>query len=519
MFCPSCGNQIPDGAKICDYCGNLIPDYSPEQAPNVQVVSAPAAAKKFSFVALLKNKFFIGGVALAIVAALVIILINVVGPASGGYSANINDLYTVYTEDNDTAVIYNGNVLKTRIDGSINNTYANNDYSTVYLKNDSDEIYKLSGGNLTKVLEEVVYICGISDFGDTLYYIEDDTICSYNGKKTEIAEIDENNRFSSFVISPNGDSCAWTEIDKENDRKGYAYNGGKVTELGKLSTIISITDGGDLIYCTNSTGKLCYIQNLDSDNMESVRSCSWFFKLSADNRQILFYDSGKTYVYFPSLEEEIKVSTGSVSPLVPFNSYFSSNNFDNFIGVSGSSTYRFTRNGDEYDSFKIANSDITALSSDGKNIIYRDGSKAYKKSIVSEDADKITVAKYLNGIGGIDFDPNFNNIYSTDRDYALVYSNGTDDDIKVVFDSEEVSDLAVCENGVCTFIYDYSGGEGTLAYSANGGEKQKCSGLSSAASVSRSNCGKYIYAVTSDNELYISTDGKTFTNTKITLYN
>lgn len=515
MFCPSCGKQIPDGAKICDYCGNLIPDYSPEQAPNVQVVSAPAAAKKFSFVALLKNKFFIGGVALAIVAALVIILINVVGPASGGSSVITNDLYTVDTEDNDTAVIYNGNVLKTRIDGSINNTYANNDYSTVYLENRSGEVYKLSGGNLTKVLEEV-NIKGISDFGDTLYYIEDDTICSYNGKKTEIADIEENNYISSFVISPNGDSCAWIEIDKENDRKGYAYNGSKVTELGKLSTIISITDGGDLIYCTNSTGKLCYIQNLDSDNMESVRSYSDVIMLSADNRQILFYDSGKTYVYFPSLEEGIKVSTGSVRPLVPYNSYFSSNNFDNFIGVSGSTTYRFTRNGDEYDSFKIANSDITALSSDGKNIIYRDGSKVYKKSAVSEDADKITVVKYHNGI---DFDPNFNNIYSRDRDYALVYSNGTDDDIKVVFDSEEVSDLTVSENGVCTFIYDYSGGEGTLAFSANGGEKQKCSGLSSAASVSRSNSGKYIYAVTSDNELYISTDGKTFTNTKITLYN
>ena len=517
MFCPSCGKQIPDGAKICDYCGNLIPDYSPEQAPNVQVVSAPAAAKKFSFVALLKNKFFIGGVALAIVAALVIVLINVVGPASGGSSVITNDLYTVDTEDNDTAVIYNGNVLKTRIDGSINNTYANNDYSTVYLENRSGEVYKLSGGNLTKVLEEVVYICGISDFGDTLYYIEDDTICSYNVKKTEIAEIDENNRISSFVISPNGDSCAWIEIDKEKDRKGYAYNGSKVTELGKLRSMVSITDGGDLIYCTNSTGKLCYIQNLDSDNMESVRSYSNVIMLSADNRQILFCDdSGKTYVYFPSLEEEIKVSTGSVRPLVPYNSYFSSNNFDNFIGVSGSSTYRFIRNGDEYESNKISSIGYGTISSDGKNIIYVDDSKAYKKSIVSEDADKITVAKYLNGL---DADPNFNNIYSRDRDYALVYSNGTDDDIKVVFDSEEVSDLAVCENGVCTFIYDYSGGEGTLAYSANGGEKQKCSGLSSAASVSRSNSGKYIYAVTSDNELYISTDGKTFTNTKITLYN
>ena len=515
MFCPSCGKQIPDGAKICDYCGNLIPDYSPEQAPNVQVVSAPAAAKKFSFVALLKNKFFIGGVALAIVAAVVIVLINVVGPASGGSSANINDLFTVYTEDNDTAVIYNGNVLKTRIDGIVNTTHANNDYSTVYLENRSGEVYKLSGGNLTKVLEEV-NIKGISDFGDTLYYIEDDTICSYNGKKTEIADIEENNYISSFVISPNGDSCAWVEIDEENDRKGYAYNGSKVTELDKLSEIFSITDGGDLIYCTNSTGKLCYIQNLDSDNMESVRSCSEVIMLSADNRQILFYDNGKTYVYFPSLEEEIKVSTGSVSPIVPYNSYFSSNNFDNFIGVSNSSTYRFTRNGDEYESNKISNTSYGVISSDGKNILYVDGTKIYKKSTVSEDADKITVAKYYQY--GFDADPNFNYIYSLDRDNALVYSNGKDGEMKVVFDSEEVYDLTVGENGVCTFIYDYSGGEGTLAYSEKGGEKQKCSGLSSAERVYSSDSGKYIYAVTADNELYISTDGKSFTNTKITRY-
>lgn len=517
MFCPSCGKQIPDGAKICDYCGNLIPIDLSAQAASTQAVSAPVAAKKFSFAALLKNKFFIGGVALAIVAALVIVLIIFIGPASGGSSAITNDLYTVYTEDNDTAVIYNGNVLKTRIDGSISSTYANNDYSAVYLKNESGEVYKLSGGNLTKVLEEV-NIKGISDFGDTLYYIEDDTICSYNGKTTKIADIDENNYISTFVISPNGDSCAWVEFNAEKfEEKFYAYNGGKVTELGKLRTIHSITDGGDLIYCINSAGKLCYIQNLDSDNMESVRNCSEVIKLSADNRQILFYDNGKTYVYFPSLEEEIKVSTGSVRPIVPYNSYFSSNNFDNFIGVSNSSTYRFIRNGDEYESNKISNTSYGALSSDGKNILYVDGTKIYKKSTVSEDADKIAVAKSVNRYYSFDADPNLNNIYSLDRNSALVYSNGTDDEIKVVFDSEEVYDLTVNENGVCTFIYDYSGGEGTLAFSANGGEKQKCSGLSSAASISRSKSGKYIYAVTSDNELYISTDGKTFTNTKIIL--
>lgn len=516
MFCPSCGKQIPDGAKICDYCGNLIPTDLSGQAASTQVVSAPVAAKKFSFVALLKNKFFIGGVALAIVAALVIILINFVIPMSGGSSANRNDLYTVYTEDNDTAVIYNGNVLKTRIDGSINYTYANNDYSTVYLENKSGEVYKLSDGNLTKVLEEV-NINGISDFGDTLYYIEDDTICSYNGKTTKIADIDENNYIFSFVISPNGDSCAWIEFNAEKDElEGYAYNGSKVTELGKLRTIHSITDGGDLIYCTNSTGKLCYIQNLDSDNMESVRSCSDVITLSADNRQILFYDSGKTYVFFPSLEEEIKVSTGSVSPIVPYNSYFSSNNFDDFIGVSNSSTYRFTRNGDEYESNKISNTSYGVISSDGKNILYVDGTKIYKKSTVSEDADKITVAKYYQY--GFDIDPNFNYIYSLDRDNALVYSNGKDGEMKVVFDSEEVYNLTVNENGVCTFIYDYSGGEGTLAYSEKGGEKQKCSGLSSAKKVYSSDSGKYIYAVTADNELYISTDGKSFTNTKITRY-
>lgn len=529
MFCSNCGGQVPDGAKVCPNCGTPIADGAPKaavasaaQEVNTQaaefvggsVNSAAEAVKKHDFKSLLKNKLVIAAAALIVVAALVIVIVNVIGSSSSApFAIASNQIDRFYTEDYTTVLFYNGKQVKTELDTSSVSIYSNNDKSSVYVTADGT-LYALSGDKLNEVRDDCS-VLGVSAFGSAVFYTSDDTLYVYDGgKSTKITDLE--NYTGSFAASPDGSACAWTVYDDEY--VGFAWAGSKVSELGDMNRVISITNGGDLIYCETDSGKLGYIKGM-SDDIESVKSLSYVSALSADNRQIMFESSSSTFVFAPSMEEPVKVDKGSVSILLPENGYYTANNFDNFVGSCSSSIKRYIRKGDEYpDNIKLASNCYTALiSADGKNILYYSNNKMVKRDTVSEEGEKITVAKNVYSDFGTD--ANFNNIYYINNDYELVYSNGKEDGMTTVYDNDDVSGIALSTSGACAFIYDRSGGEGSAAYSVNGGDKQKCSGVSTLDTFSTDTLSaqKYIYAVNADDELYISTDGKNFTNTKIVL--
>ena len=62
MFCPKCGNKLPDNAKFCDKCGNpvgsvpnnqSVNNQTPAQTPSVQsAVKRASESQAFRFSAL-----------------------------------------------------------------------------------------------------------------------------------------------------------------------------------------------------------------------------------------------------------------------------------------------------------------------------------------------------------------------------------------------------------------------------------------------------------------------------------
>lgn len=558
MFCTNCGTENPDYGKVCVNCGAPLeslnggdaangaaqaapPNYPPDQAyrpvnssrsdsfsekMNTAVKSVSGAfseaaddVRKGNFKSLLGNKkvLICGGAVLALIIIIIIIAAAASSPSGGGASADFavpqNNIRKFVTEDGETVFFHNGKRLKTAIDGRASITGSTLDGSTAYAYSEDGELYAITSADVKKIADEYSSVY-VADFGGSAYYVSDDVLYFCNGSRSE--EITDNEGgFNSLVVSPNGSSCAWTEYD-DGDRVCRAYVKGTVHELDKVNQILSITDSGDVIFYTNDSGKLCCMKNLGES--ESVKSFGSLIALSSDRRKILFTDSdgSRTYMFNASMSEAVKVCNNYISLLNPQYGKANYSDFDSFVAFDGDyysgRVRRYIRKGDEYEALDIVSENSGAvISDDGRYVLYIKNDKIYKKSTLSEDADRVTVGKDVETVAA---DGCFNNIYYIDEDYALCYSDGKSENIVTVYDKDDVKNIVSTASGVCVFIYDYSGGEGSLAYSVKGGGRQKCGGLSSASSVFTDGAGKYIYAVDYDKNLYVSTDGKSFTDTK-----
>ncbi len=523
---------MPEGAKVCGKCGapldtDTVTAYNGNSVPQTQPVytapagsgvadtvrNIPAKVKKIDFKALLKNKLVIAAAAVVVLAIVLIIIIS--SAASGGSEYGVVNEFLPMYDGEQLSFIYNGEVLKTKIEYSDSYYYYDSYYDSQYNDDVSvygwctaDGLWLVNNNGAVKIADSADSF-EISSSAQVVYYMADDALYVYNGKSAKIKEFDGN--MYSLKVSPDGSACAWLERDDDYEYHGYVYNGGKPVELGKIDSIVSVSNGGNLIYCTKS-GKIGYISAMSGD-FEKIKTYSSIDAVSADCSSVLFYDGSSTYMYNLSCSEAVKVSkSGFVSLVVPTRGYYAANNFNSFIGECDNAVYRYTLKSGEYETIKLT-SDYSSyiLSDDGKNLLYLRDGKLYKVSTVNENSDKITVAKNVISYG---CDGQLDNIYYLNDDGELCYSNGREDGSKVVFDSDDVYNFSVNSSGVCVFIYDYdtTESEGTIAYSAKGGDKQKCSGLSSVSVVSSS---KYTYALDTDGVLYISDDGKSFKNTKI----
>ena len=109
MFCPKCGNQLPDGAKFCGACGTTLNAAPAQPAPGAsgaipQAQPAPGApygqAPQAPNSGSQKNILIIGGIAIVVILiALVVGLVNCAGCGGGaGYNTK-DDLMTSIADD------------------------------------------------------------------------------------------------------------------------------------------------------------------------------------------------------------------------------------------------------------------------------------------------------------------------------------------------------------------------------------------------------------------------------------
>ncbi len=455
---------------------------------------AEGGAKTIDIMKLVKSKTFIICCAAVV---LFIVLIAVIGnvaaanmnksPVKGGYYAANADGGIVY--------FYNGKQIKgTDFSGGAGTISVSAD-RTCALVGDGDSLYYLSNGKCSEISDDYEGIAILSGNGKTAVYSEDDTLYAFTGGKSK-SITDAEGDITGVAISPDGKTVVFSDYD-DGDYNVYAWNGSKVIDLDAKMLVYSVSNGGKMIY-GSASGKFAYIKNLKADSMEKLRSFDGVTDISTDHNKILFNSGSSVYYFDSSAKEEIKVSGSSFYTIAPGNYSTTLDSFNKFYGYSGNGIYKFSRKGSEFDKDKIISGvDDYILSADGKTFFIFDDDELLRISASNPDKEK-TIAE---------------DVYSFKADHACkyIYFLDEDGDLRYVSSKnnkvgDDVTKYLVNDSGVCVFVND----DGDLYCSSKGGEKKKL--LSDVTSLSKVN--DIFYAV-SDDELYVSTNGKKFTSTGV----
>ncbi len=554
MNCPNCNQTIPDGLKFCVYCGiNLeeaagsadkankgnaaqngtSQDDTNGKSGSVNAValaasqnaakaagkvwngiknaahtvqgdaqSAAAAVKNRSFKDLLKNKTVL--CCAALLAAIILIVVISSCVTASASKSRIKGGYYLAKDNLDAVCLYNGAVVKGTDFSSGSSIVATSLDGTIALLQDENELYILKSGKSELISDE--YLKGsanISENGKTAAYISDGTLYAYTGgKSSKIADIDTPS--GTFpVVSTDGSVVAFTNLDSSGVT-GYAWKNGKLIDFETDIIPFSVSKGGKFLFGLDLNGNLLYIKNLKKGSEEKIDSITKITAISIDHTKFLYISEGKTYCYDASInaDEGVRITKDVISPLSDFlynGSVPYIENFNKFYGKENGNLYKYFRKGKSYDDEKIvSNANDLILSQNKKSFVCIDDEGDVMKGDLSNAKNAKKVGKDALYIEAND---NLNHVFYLDDDHNIRYA-GKDGKI-----ASDVDDFVVTNSGVCVFYDD----DNELYYSVKGGNKKKVN-LDNIESLEIEN--DVIY-VTSDGELYVSTNGKKFKKTGV----
>ena len=571
MFCSSCGKEIPDTAKFCPICGTNFaaaeqpaaqpvapapasvptpapapaepvqaaptaqpvqpaqtaqpaPEFIPQYAPQAEA-AAPAAApaaSKFDINALLKNKKVLIGAAAAVAVIVLIIIIAALASAGGGSSAYniVTTGYNYYSEDDNIHLFYGATQLEPIEAEGISSSENSLDGSAMYLYTYDSELFYIKGTKIEEVGEvEHLQMARLSEDGSTLAYVYYDdgeyVFETYkNGSVSEIYKYENSYTYDSFTMSPDGSVIMYT-VYEDGDNVLYAYNGEEI-EIGKDLSVVKVSNGGKVAYVyDNDKDKLCYIKNLDNGTKETIDDEYGRIVASTTSGDAILYrnDEGHTYMYNTSLKEPVLVEKNSISLVFPATAINKLDSFDNFLASEDGTIRRYQLKGKEYkDENKVLSASkysMYMLSADGSTIVYSDGDELCKISTKPDSKETVI----YDDMGSYFFyaDPTLSHIYFLDGDDQMCHSNGSKGNCKPIIDedqAEEISDAQVTAAGIMVLLDE----DDTLFYidGTSVKEVKKPSEVDSIDEV----VGNTVF-VSADDEIWVSKDGKTYTNTKI----
>lgn len=465
-----------------------------DAADTANAAEPAEGAKTIDFMKLIKSKTFI------ICCAAVVLFIVLIAVIANVAAANMNKSpikggYYSVNSDGEVVYFYNGKQIKgTDFSGGAGTISVSAD-RTCALVGDGDSLYYLSNGKCSEITDEYGGNAILSANGKTAVYAEDDALYAFTGGKSK-SITDAEGDITGVAVSPDGKTVVFSDYD-DGDYNAYAWNGSKVIDLDAKMSVYTVSNGGKMIY-GSAGGKFAYIKNLKADSMEKLRDFDGVTDISTDHNKILFKSGSSVYYFDSSAKEEIKVSGSSFYTIAPGNYSTTLDSFNKFYGYSGNGIYKFSRKGSEFDKDKIISGvDDYILSADGKTFFIFDDDELLKISASNPDKEK-TIAEDVYSFKS-DHSGKF--IYFLDEDCDLRYVSSKNKKV-----GNDVSKYLVNDSGVCVFVND----DGDLYCSSKGGEKKKL--LSDVTSLSKVN--DIFYAV-SDDELYVSTNGKKFTSTGV----
>lgn len=527
----SFGQQIPQqtfGQQ--PQFGQGAPAYNGAQG----VLPARAAKKPFDINALLKNKFvWIGLGAVILIVVLIIILANISSSSSGSFGGITAEKPFAVFETSDGTYIYKADKELASVESKLNYGFSTPDNSVYFYLTSDGEFHVIDGDKDTEIDSDVKNLFAISPDGSTIVYANgsEEVMIYRNGDKKVITEIDssENEYVGAVRLSPNGDTAVYSIVSRDSDTweertVAYIYSGDKAEKLSDKTLPLSVSNGGDIIYATRN-GKFGYFKDKNGDEFTSVKSSAENQIFSSDRKSLIFYSGSSTYYFSSSMEDPVKICSGSISLVLPKGSTGEVSTFKDFLAINSGNIYRFVLKGDEFEKTKIVSSSYDyKLSSDGNYIFYLKNGKLRRVDTKTGDDDNEFAEIDGESIEGFIPIQDYSGFYLYDNYNSLYYVGKNGDTVKKPF-AEEVYGGVVDDSGVMTYLVDYSGGTGTLYYSSKGDKGKKVEGIGEctsylyADSTSRQGdsdlTGSTIYVFDEDGVLYISKDGKTFEKTKV----
>lgn len=512
--------------------GQGVPAYGAAQG----VLPVRARKKSFDIGAILKNKFvWIGLAAVVLIVVLIIIIANISSSSSSGGLGGIaaEKPFAVFETSNGT-YFYKGDKEIYSIDSELAGHIFSIDNSSCVFQTEDDELYIIDGDKEVKLGEGIKSAHAISPDGSTFVFTnEDNELTVYrNGDISKITDIDESGEdyIERAVTSPDGDVVVYSIASYDSDTwekeiNTYIYTGGKAEKLAKDATPLAVSKGGDIIFVSKND-KLGYFKDKDGDEFISVKSSADDFIFSSDYKSLIFYSGSSTYYFDASMEDPVKVCSGSVSLVLADNTTGQVSSLKEFIGTNNGNVCRFSLDGDEFERTKlVSNSYDYVLSNDGSYIYYLKSGKLRRVDTRTGDNDEEFAKAEDDTIIGFIPIQDFSGFYLVGNGGSSLYYVGKSGGTADKPFAEDIEGAVVDDSGVVVYLTDYSGGTGTLYYSSRGEKGKKVEGIGECTDSMYSDStvreeisdltGSTVYIYNEDGELYVSTDGKSFAKTKV----
>ncbi len=471
MYCPNCGSENLDDARVCTSCGAEIPEKKKEAQTPAQALAAKLP--KVSNATIIK---------VFAVAVLAIILIAIIAGFSGGRSGDytfVKQEVQVLYNDGKSTVFVNAKALKTTIDGTaaVVQSSMDNSISLIKAVADGDSCYyTLNGKKLVKISgSEDWKSATMSSTGAGIAYTVDDdgeTVLSlYNVSKKKSTKVESASRFSNIELAPDGKSLIYDRRNDDGDTVAYFFDGKKNVKLGTSVTPIGLSNSGKYIYAatTKDDGEtILSLYNKKGEKKSKIGAISGSVTFNEDHTQLLYNNDGKRYISVNGKEGVKFFKKSGVSPICPADTKagadgtYPVDNFFNLYYFCDSSIYQVKKNYDN--TVKLAN-----------KVVY---------GILSEDASTI---HYMD----------------TNGDVRMVKTSwGEKGPDKAVTIAENVTEFVVTSD--CKRIYYREKDELYSAKASNGKSKRRVSDDVSAIRLGK---GDILY-MKKDNDLYYCSNGK-----------
>lgn len=359
MKCPNCGTENASGVNFCVSCGNQLPIETVNTCPSCGTQNSPdvafcvncgaplangqqnnAPVKKSSFdlnaikekvLPIVKNKFVLLGAGAVVLVIILISVISAIVGSDNGY-IELERVINNYTSDEKIYISSDNKLLKTTIPGTTISSGISMDGKYAYIVNDEGDLYVVNGNKVQKVAGDVADV-KLSVTGKGLLYTsvnEDDDgeieLFHYVLGKKSVSVAEGN--VTSYVISPDGKTAAYTVKDDDDDEKmlTYFFDGKKSTKISSSDlSLQGMSNGGKYIYTSQKNDEGEYVlyslnkkgEKTKLGNADAKQSYDFWGDLidadvlklyfNADHTQVLFCNDGKTYI-----SEKGKAADGSV---------------------------------------------------------------------------------------------------------------------------------------------------------------------------------------------------------------